>query len=172
MLSRRQPLAAAQHRALTLRDNFSWTFVGNVVYAASQWGILTVLAKLGSPEMVGQFALGLAIAAPVVMFTNLQLRGVLATDARDEYRFGDYLALRLCATLLAMLTISGLVLLGGYSWQTSLVISAGRTGERRRSDQRCDLRTVPAARAYGTDLKVANDQRAAIAGGGRRCRPG
>ncbi len=59
--------------------------------------------------MVGQFALGLAIAAPVVMFTNLQLRGVLATDARNEYRFGDYLALRLCATLLAMLTIGGLV---------------------------------------------------------------
>ncbi len=45
---------------LSLRANFSWTFVGNVVYAGSQWGMLVVLAKLGTPEMVGQFSLGLA----------------------------------------------------------------------------------------------------------------
>ena len=75
---------------LSLRKNFSWTFAGNVVYALSQWGMLTVLAKLGSPEMVGRFALGLSITAPIVMFTNLQLRQIQATDARGEYRFGDY----------------------------------------------------------------------------------
>jgi len=74
--------------ALSLRANFSWTFVGNVVYAGCQWGMLVVLAKLGSPETVGLFALGLAVTAPVIQFVNLQLRGAQVTDAAHEYQFG------------------------------------------------------------------------------------
>ena len=61
---------------LSLRANFSWTFAGNVVYAGCQWGMLVMLGELGSPEMVGQFALGLTVTAPVVMFTRLQLADV------------------------------------------------------------------------------------------------
>ena len=113
---------AGSPRALSLRANFSWTFVGNVVYAACQWAMLVVLAKLGSPEVVGQFALGLAITAPVIMLTNLQLRGVQATDARRQYLFGDYLGLRLALTPLALLVIAGVTLVSGYGWQTALVI--------------------------------------------------
>lgn len=111
-----------KHKPLTLRRNFSWTFAGNVVYAACQWGMLVVLAKFGSPEMVGQFTLGLAVTAPVVMFTNLQLRGVQATDARQQYVFGDYLGLRLISTGLALLIIVGITLIAGYRRETSLVI--------------------------------------------------
>ncbi len=113
---------AGPPRALSLRANFSWTFVGNVVYAACQWAMLVVLAKLGSPEVVGQFALGLAITAPVIMLTNLQLRGVQATDARHEYAFGEYLGLRLAVTPLALLVIAGITLASGYGGQTALVI--------------------------------------------------
>ncbi|HEY9852390.1 MAG TPA: oligosaccharide flippase family protein [Leptolyngbyaceae cyanobacterium] len=107
---------------LTLRRNFSWTFIGNTVYAACQWGMLVVLAKLGSPEMVGQFTLGLAVTAPVIMFTNLQLRAVQATDAKQKYLFGDYLGLRSIATMLGFLVIVGITIASGYRWQTSLVI--------------------------------------------------
>ena len=113
-----------QLKPLTLRRNFSWTFTGNLIYAASQWGMLVVLAKLGSPEMVGQFTLGLAVTAPVIMFTNLQLRGIQATDAKGEYVFSDYLGLRLIATALAFLIIAGITLKAGYRWETSLVIWA------------------------------------------------
>lgn len=109
---------------LSLRANFSWTFAGNVVYAGCQWGMLVVLTKLGSPEMVGQFALGLAITAPVIMFTNLQLSAVQATDARHEYLFADYLGLRLITTALALLIIAGIVLVSGYRQETALVILA------------------------------------------------
>ena len=109
-------------RALSLRANFSWTFVGNVVYAACQWAMLVVLAKFGSPEIVGQFALGLAVTAPVIMLTNLQLRSIQATDARQEYRFGDYLGLRLAVTPLAMLIIAAITLVSGYGWRVSLVV--------------------------------------------------
>jgi len=118
------PLQAAHNEvtALSLRANFSWTFVGNVIYAACQWGMLIALARLGSPEMVGRFALGLAVTAPVFMFTNLQLREIQATDARTEYAFSDYLRLRLMTTALALLIIIALVLISGYSLATGLVI--------------------------------------------------
>ena len=111
-------------RRLPLQVNFVWTLAGNVVYAACQWGILVVLAKIGSAEMVGQFSLGLAITAPVIMFTNLQLRGIQATDAREEYHFGHYFGLRLSTNVLAMLVILGIVLASGYHRQTTLVILA------------------------------------------------
>ncbi|MEG4804230.1 oligosaccharide flippase family protein [Microcoleus sp. ARI1-B5] len=113
-----------QLKPLTLRRNFSWTFTGNLVYAASQWGMLVLLAKLGSPEMVGQFTLGLAVTAPVIMFTNLQLRAIQATDAKQQYVFADYLGLRLIGTGLALLIIAGITLKAGYRWETSLVILA------------------------------------------------
>jgi len=86
--------------------------------------MLMALAKLGSPQLVGQFALGLAVTAPVIMLSNLQLRGVLATDAKEEHAFGEYLALRLVTTGLALLTVAGLVVTAGYHRQTALVILA------------------------------------------------
>jgi len=109
---------------LSLRQNFSWTLVGNIVYAACQWGMLVVLAKMGSPVMVGQFALGLAVTAPIIMFANLQLRAVQATDARHEYLFDDYLSLRLATTIAALAAIAGVVIFSGYRSETALVILA------------------------------------------------
>jgi O-antigen/teichoic acid export membrane protein len=111
-----------ESKPLTLRRNFSWTFIGNAVYAACQWGMLVVMAKLGSPEMVGQFTLGLAVAAPVMMFANLHLRVVQATDAKGQYLFDDYLGLRLISTGLALAVIGMIAFFGGYRWETSLII--------------------------------------------------
>jgi O-antigen/teichoic acid export membrane protein len=108
----------------SLRANFSWTLAGSVVYAACQWGMLIVLAKLGSPTIVGQFALGLAVTTPVIMFANLQLRGVQATDAKRQYLFGHYLGLRLITTTLAQLVVVAIVFAVGYRWETALVILA------------------------------------------------
>lgn len=96
--------------------------MGNVVYAACQWGMLVAIAKFGSPEMVGQFTLGLAITAPVLMFTNLHLRTVQVTDAKRQFLFGDYLALRIIGTTLGMLTIGIIVATAGYRQDTSLSI--------------------------------------------------
>lgn len=84
--------------------------------------MLIVLAKLGTPEGVGQFSLGLAVTAPVVMLTNLQLRAIQATDARREFQFADYLALRLGMTALALAIIVGIAFLSGYEFETALVV--------------------------------------------------
>jgi len=107
---------------LSLRANFSWTFVGNVVYAASQWGIIVLLTKLGSAEMVGQFALGMAITAPIIMFAKMQLRGIQATDANKEFEFGHYLSLRSTTSFLSLLVTLGVIIFAGYRRETAIVI--------------------------------------------------
>jgi O-antigen/teichoic acid export membrane protein len=112
--------AAPIHR-LSLRANFAWSLIGNVIYAACQWGILVVLAKFGTPELVGEFALALAVTAPVMIFASLSLRNVQATDAIGEYEFADYMSLRVAATALAMVVIAGLAV-AGYSPHLALVI--------------------------------------------------
>jgi len=111
-----------KYKPLTLRRNFSWTFVSNVVYAGCQWGILMVLAKLGSPENIGQFTLGLAQTAPVFMLTNLQLHEIQATDAKRDFLFNDYLGLRLLGVIIALVIIVGIILFLNYSLDTALVI--------------------------------------------------
>lgn len=107
---------------LSLRRNFSWTLSGNLIYALCQWAMLSVLAKAGSAEMVGQFALGLALTAPVVMFANLQLRGVQATDAIGVYSFSTYLTLRTLTTLAAIPMILLLLVIGDYERDVGIVI--------------------------------------------------
>jgi O-antigen/teichoic acid export membrane protein len=106
----------------SLRSNFRWTFVGNVVYSACQWGMISALAKLGNAALVGRFALGLAITAPVFMFTSLQLRGVQATDARSEFAFADYFTLRILGSFIGLLAVVLIVVSGRYDWGTGAVI--------------------------------------------------
>src|ERR1700740_1776860 len=98
----------------TLRSDFSWTLVGNAIYAGGQFAILMLLAKLVRPEMVGQYALGLAVVYPVMMFTNLQLRAVMTSDTRQKVAFGHYLGLRLVTTLLALAAVFAMTQLLRY----------------------------------------------------------
>lgn len=107
---------------LSLRSNFSWTLVGNITYSACQWGMLVSLAKLGTPEVVGIFALALAITAPVIMLANLNLRAVQATDAKRDHKFGDYLGLRIITATLALFAMVGVVSALGYRADIALVI--------------------------------------------------
>lgn len=109
----------AQLEPLSLRTNFQWTFVGNVVFAAAQWMILIAIARLGSPALVGKFALGLAISAPIFMFTNMNLRAVLATDRASDHPFSVYLGVRLITVPVSMLAVYVAVV--GFSFDRSAV---------------------------------------------------
>ena len=111
---------------------FSWVFAGTLIYVLSQWGMISVLSKLGTPEVVGVFSLGLAITTPVILFSGLQLRQIQATDAQGDYSFGEYMRLRFFTTALALLAIAGVVFLAGYSRETMLVglaVAPSRTFE-------------------------------------------
>ncbi|AGT33676.1 hypothetical protein M493_17340 [Geobacillus genomosp. 3] len=109
-------------KRLSLKKNFFWNFIGNLIYAFAQWAILSLLAKLGNPQMVGQFSLGLAITAPIILFTNLQLNSIQVTDTQHKYKFGEYLGLRIVTNFIAILITILVILLGNYNPLTSLVI--------------------------------------------------
>ncbi len=116
--------SVAGPRPLSLKKNVAWTFAGNVVNAMCQWGILVVLAKLGTAEIVGQYAMGLAVAGPILMFASLQLRRFQATDSRHEFRFGDYLGLILFSSLAGWLTVTSVAWWDSNSVEDLWVISA------------------------------------------------
>ncbi len=109
-----RPAAPDAGPRASLRGNFAWTLTGNVVFGATQWGVLSLIAKLGPPEMLGQWALAVAVATPVAMFTHLNLRAVLATDASGQHRFGDYLAVRLAVTALGLAATAALAWVPRY----------------------------------------------------------
>jgi O-antigen/teichoic acid export membrane protein len=121
-ISEQATVQTTERAVPSLRSNFKWTFAGNALYAGCQWGMLSVLAKAGSPAIVGQFALGLAIAAPVFMFTNLQLRAVQATDARSEFEFADYFTLRVLASLIGLLAVAAVAWSLRYDLATRMVV--------------------------------------------------
>jgi O-antigen/teichoic acid export membrane protein len=116
------PQATLARPEPSLRVNFGWTFSSSAFYAACQWGMLSVLAKAGSTTIVGEFALGLAITAPVFMFTNLQLRAVKATDARSDFEFADYFTLRVLASLAGLLLVAAIARLLPYDRDIRMVV--------------------------------------------------
>jgi O-antigen/teichoic acid export membrane protein len=90
---------------LSLRKNFIWTFAGNLIYSGSQWGIIVLLAKMCSPEVVGNFSYALALTAPIILFSNLRLMSAQATDQNYDFCFGHYMATRILTTILAIIVI-------------------------------------------------------------------
>lgn len=115
-----------------LRRDVAWTAAGNVAYGAAQWGILVALARLGGAEVLGVFALALAVTAPLMVAGRLELRTVLATDAGRAHPLGHYLRLRWVsgAVALAGSVVAALAL--GYRDGLLLVVvlvGIGKVGE-------------------------------------------
>jgi O-antigen/teichoic acid export membrane protein len=159
----------------SLRSSFAWTFTGNALYAAAQWAILSLIAKLGGGEMLGQYALAVALTTPVVMLSHLNLRAVLATDVEGRYPFGDYLAVRLGVTALSLAAIAILALVfGGVGrlgvtilvtglWQSLDTVSDIYYGAMQRRDEMSRIarsmmaRGLASASVFGIVLWMARD---------------
>lgn len=94
---------------LSLRRNFGWNLLGETSYSLGQWLLVVLLARLQSPQVVGEFALALGITAPIYLLVGLNLRVVQATDARGTWQLPEYLRLR---HLLNLLAFSGSLIAG------------------------------------------------------------
>src|SRR5260221_9122240 len=81
-----------------------------------------LLAKLVRPELVGRYALGLAIVYPAMMFPNLQLRAVITSATRPQTHFGHYLTLRLLSTSLPFGLIFAITQILRYSWELTAAV--------------------------------------------------
>jgi O-antigen/teichoic acid export membrane protein len=91
-----------------LSTDFAWVLGGNVLYSACQWSAVVALAKLGNPAAVGEYALGMAVAAPVIFFASFQLRALLASDVNREFTAKEYLVFRSASLSIALVLIAGL----------------------------------------------------------------
>lgn len=105
-LSQKNPLG--NFRQGSLRLNLVWTLTGNVVQLGAQWASVMMLAKLGTPELVGQYSLALGLCAPVIVVSSLGLRNVLVTDAKRVHTYADMLGVRALGTSIAMAVVAAL----------------------------------------------------------------
>lgn len=85
--------------------------MGRVALAGANWTMLVLLAKLTSRADVGQYALAVAIAAPVMTASRLYLRSILATDQRREFAVVDYTATAFIMAATGFLASCGLAML-------------------------------------------------------------
>ena len=99
------PTALAQK---SLLHHISWTLIGNVIYVACQAGWLILISKLSNEGSRGRFVLALSITTPVIFFSAVAMRQMLATDVKHEYPFSVYLRIRLLTTVLAIVVIGGI----------------------------------------------------------------
>lgn len=100
-------------KAGSLRADFAWTLIGNVVFAGAMWAVIVVLSRLGSATDVGAFAYASAICGPIFLFAGMQFRGIQATDAQDRYRFEEFFGARVLAMLAGLVLAVMVVLLSG-----------------------------------------------------------
>jgi len=110
-------------RSLSLRRNFVWSITGTAVYNLAQWLLLVALARFGTSELVGEFALMLAISAPVYMTVGLNLRVVRATDVRRRWTPQQYHLLRLLLNVLSFVITLAIAFIAGFPSGELLVLS-------------------------------------------------
>lgn len=114
--------ASAGARGASLRSGFAWTLAGNGVYGAGQWAVLSLVAKLGGAGMLGEYAWAVALSAPPVMLSHLNLRAVLATDSARRYPLGDYLAARLAATVAGLVVVAAIAAVAAHDRRTAILV--------------------------------------------------
>src|SRR5258708_36187253 len=88
---------------MSLLGDFTWTLLGNGIFAACQWGIIIVLAKMVNAEAIGQYSLAQAILTPALTLTAFQLRGVVASDVRNEFTNREYFGFRISTLVIGFL---------------------------------------------------------------------
>jgi O-antigen/teichoic acid export membrane protein len=96
---------ASRPRALSIGSSFAWMSAANIVYASSLWIVIILLTRVGSPELAGIFAFGLATTAPIMQVASLQLRILQSTEKMSGFTFREFLSIRGSATTIALLVI-------------------------------------------------------------------
>src|SRR5690625_772195 len=110
-------------KELSLKENFSWNFIGSLIHSISSFLILVVLAKLGDPIIVGLYSIGLALTEPVSQLTDMQLRQIQATDTKEaSFKYSDYLGFRMISSVVMLLIILLILIFNSYTFEKALII--------------------------------------------------
>ncbi|MBU0640973.1 MAG: hypothetical protein KKB50_19090 [Planctomycetes bacterium] len=96
----------------SLKANTAYAVIGSGLFNACRFGVIVLLAKLATVEVLGQYTFAMAVAMPVVVFLTFQLRGAFVADAAGEFTFGCYRALQILG-----LVTAGVVLAAVVAWR-------------------------------------------------------
>lgn len=66
--------------AASIRPNFSWMAAGRAMYFGSQLLLLTIVARMTTPETFGEFAYALSVTGPIIVLCQLNARAFLVTQ--------------------------------------------------------------------------------------------
>ena len=88
-----------------LKNNFIWSFLGNLIFLGCQWSIMLILARKGTPFIAGQYALALGFTMPVIAVCQMQLTQLQVTDIKKEHSLKDYFVFRSVALLVGFLSV-------------------------------------------------------------------
>jgi O-antigen/teichoic acid export membrane protein len=103
--------------------------VGNLLYGASQWGMIVIFTKAFAPEIFGMYAIAMSISTPIFSFSALQLRAVMVSEHKHHKPFALYLAARLSTSLVACFILAGICLTGAVSASTVPIVIALGLGQ-------------------------------------------
>ena len=107
---------------MRIRNNVAWILAGNVIYMGCQWAVLIAIVKLGDPDMTGQFSFAFAVCAPICLLSQLRLRAASATDVSGAFKSSEYIWLRLCSTVLAVLATGIVCFVSGFPHSLSVLV--------------------------------------------------
>jgi len=115
--------------------NASWNIGGMVGYSVARWITVVAIARLGSSTLLGEFALATAIVGPFFLFANLQLPGLLATDAARKFSRQAYLLVGVGGSVVAM----SLAVLFGFQEGKAIAIAVALFAIARSIDSMSEL---------------------------------
>lgn len=105
-----------------LVKNFSWSFMGSLIYAFTQWLMLIIITRVGSAYDAGIYSLGLAISAPFVLLLNLNFTALQSTDLTVQYGFDSFKRIRIFGNASFILIFSIVLLLSNYNFEIAMVL--------------------------------------------------
>jgi O-antigen/teichoic acid export membrane protein len=100
----------------SLKKNFVFFTVGNIVYTLSQYLLLILFTKNFIKEDVGGYLYAMAFVTPLVQPLEMQLRGLYVTDSGNRLNLGDYHSLRIICNLMSLL----LLIFGGLLFKPEM----------------------------------------------------
>ena len=90
---------------MSIRKKAGLLFVGRVVYSLSQLVLVILLAKMASIKDLDSYMLAIAIASPIVMFSQMNMRAYLVTDYDKEFNISYYLKSRKYLSIISFIVI-------------------------------------------------------------------
>lgn len=80
-----------------------WLFLGNIIYVALQWAIISLFTKIFSTEDVGRYFFALAMSAPLFLFFSLKLPTLIVAKKICNHDASVYWTVRAAASAFALL---------------------------------------------------------------------